>query len=116
MKFKINNSCPYCGSNNVNIFINSINNSFHIYGNCYCEDCGSCGPKITQEINDTHTLDTIQNMIIEAWNKRPTCKYTYDKERHKYISSCGYNLGLNNSWIYCPNCGKELITDNDDER
>lgn len=29
----------------------------------------------------------------------------------KYISSCGYTLGLNRSWIYCHNCGKEIIVE-----
>lgn len=53
----------------------------------------------------------MKNVDNNNTNKDSTakCIYTLIKTPYtKYVSSCGYNLGLHASWTYCPNCGKEI--------
>lgn len=123
--------CPFCGSNDIKYSTKSItsNGKTIIQFKCYCNSCHSYGPISTSKpidhnnyilIDQTKKDDMYKQLAINKWNIRnkwnarnkSQCIYksvitSYGSK--KYISSCGYTLGLNKSWIYCPNCGKQII-------
>ena len=38
------------------------------------------------------------------------CTYHRNKERERWVSSCGLTLGyLGRDFIYCPRCGKQIM-------
>ena len=49
--------------------------------------------------------------------KDETCKWTYDKATKCWISECGSKIPYSGPMLprYCPECGKQVILEDDDE-